>query len=55
MKSVFLVTIWFCLGTTFAQQVHIPRLAETLGATTLVNYLKTAGLDTVLSGSGKLF
>ena len=41
------------LGTVFAQNVDLVQLGESLGAKTLVNYLVEAGLDTVISRSGK--
>ena len=37
----------------FAQNMDLIQLAENLGAKTLVNYLVDAGLDTVISSSGK--
>ena len=48
-----LLFVCFCVGLAYAQQSNIVQLAESLGATTLVNLVKAAGLDSVLSGNGK--
>ena len=48
-----LLFVCFCFGLAYAQQSNIVQLAESLGATTLVNLVKAAGLDSVLSGNGK--
>ena len=48
-----LLFVCLCVGLAYAQQSNIVQLAESLGATTLVNLVKAAGLDSVLSGNGK--
>ena len=43
-----------CFAACFAQpDQNLAQLAQTLGATTLLSYLKTAGLEILLSDGGK--
>lgn len=43
-----------CFALCHAQNKNIIRLAEELGATTLVGYVRAAGLEGTLNGDGKI-
>jgi hypothetical protein len=47
------VVLALCFTCYFAESKDIVKLAEELGATTLVSYLKVAGLEDALKGTGK--
>ncbi|KAK3579767.1 hypothetical protein CHS0354_018203 [Potamilus streckersoni] len=52
MIKVLAVILAFIYYNASGAQQKIPELAKKLGATTLLSYLKTAGLDTELEGDG---
>lgn len=47
------IILALCVANSFAQKKNIVKLAEELGATTLVSYVRTAGLEGALAGPGK--
>ena len=55
MSTVFhFVFILFVVGTAaLARDSNLVQIAEQLGATTLVNYIKAAGLESALTDNGK--
>lgn len=45
--------LFCCFALCHAQNKNIIKLAEELGATTLVGYVREAGLEGTLNGNGK--
>ncbi|KAL3853349.1 hypothetical protein ACJMK2_016897 [Sinanodonta woodiana] len=52
MINILAISLVFIHYKALGAELKIPELAKQLGATTLLNYVKTAGLDTTLEGNG---